>query len=73
MMPPVTIKYADAFECGVCSTTCRAEVTRGGLDWRTFVITGYSTDVLYAVFGADHLIIATVHHHVLAKQENQNG
>lgn len=60
MTKELVIRMADAANAGVCTTGIRPEMTRLGLSWRHFKITGYSEGELYAAFGKDHLIVKRV-------------
>lgn len=67
MQDDVVIRYADAFACGVC-TSSRSQLTELGIDWRTFVKKGYTESELYAALGKDHIIVKQIADYVREKQ-----
>lgn len=64
----VVVKYVDAFKAGVCGTGSRREFTAVGLNWKQFVITGYTAEELYAAFGKDHPTVNRVIEHMKAEK-----
>lgn len=71
MTEPVLIRYVDAWNSIRLCSTSRAHFTAAGLNWRTFVITGYTEDELYRVFGENHPMISEVAEYVKNKKKDE--
>lgn len=73
MTKELNITYTDAFLAGVCSTGSRAQFNAVGLNFRKFVITGYSESELYKAFGPRHPIVKQVVDHKRNQKGSSNG